>query len=300
MAKKLANNSDIDMLNLLNEAFAANGHKTYTNAVDAYFAALELSIRVKDDILTAFKNKAAGLGTQADIDAIYSQYEWLATVQREIAARNGHDTSIPKAVSFFQQDGNLWVPKGSVGRGNRASQGDGGAACCNAEIVDAWIVQELDALMTENPSASQAEIEKAFIDAYCDYAALQDKSKWEKAFARAIVTDMDGFLNLTDGLNYNGFSLEWCMGGETLGMNEEFVLTHGEISEEEKARLEKEGKCTVEVKDSSGNVVGTYELTYNYGLKGVLKEMYHSGRITDEAQLQTIKKYYESLYHESI
>jgi hypothetical protein len=147
---------------------------------------------------------------------------------------------------------------------------------------------------------STADIEKAFIDDYYDYAALQGKEAWERAFTRAIVTDLDGSLNYTDGLNTNAFALEWCIGGETLGMNEEFVLAHGDISDTERARLASEGKCTVEVRDKQGNVLRTYEMTYVHGLEGTLKEMYHSGRITNDIQLKQIASYYKILYGKDI
>ena len=31
--------------------------------------------------------------------------------------------------------------------------------------------------------------------------------------------------------------MEWCLGGETLGLNEEFLLTHGDIKDADRSNL---------------------------------------------------------------
>jgi hypothetical protein len=44
----------------------------------------------------------------------------------------------------------------------------------------------------------------------------------------------------------------------------------------------------------------TYEMTYVHGLEGTLKEMYHSGRITNDIQLKQIASYDKILYGKDI
>ena len=311
-ATKLQKNGDIDFLNLVNESYKANvvGAVPFDDPAVAYFDILRkcYDIREKIKSLTNELNNlkktdiAGRKAKQAEIDKIYRENAWLATLGREVAHRNGHDTSIPEYVSFFQQQPNkkhIW-DWGSVGRPNTASQGDGGTACCNADVVDKWIVQQMNQLVAENPTATAAEIEKMFIRRYYDYAALQDLPAWEAGFARAIATNISGYLQYTDGLCNSCFALEWCLGGETLGMNEEFLLTHGDITSDQLDQLHREGKCTVEVRDASGTVVGTYDLTYCQGLKETLVELIKSGRITDPEELSSLKLAYKKLYGEDI
>ena len=310
-ALKLSKNGDIDFLNLVNESYKAQGLPgDFKDPTVAYFDILKRSFDIREKIKSLTNEKenlpktdlAGKAAKQAQIDALYAQNAWLATLAREIAHRNGHDTSVPQSVSFFQQKPNqkyTW-DWGSVGRPDTASQGDGGTACCNAEIVDSWIVQQMNQLVAENPTATAAEIENMFIHKYYDYAALQGIEAWEAGFARAIATNINGFLEYTDGLDNSCFALEWCLGGETLGMNEEFMLTHGIITNEQLDQLHSEGKCTVEVKDATGKVIGTYELTYCHGLQETLAELIKSGRITDPEQLSDLKSAYKKLYGEDI
>lgn len=116
---------------------------------------------------------------------------------------------------------------------------------------------------------------------------------------RAVAYGTDGLLYLTDGLNINAFDLEWALGGETLGLNEEFVLHNATfISDESLSGNVKKVKARVEYKDGSpvldseGNEIFV-EVNYSYGVEGMIEELYNSGRITDDADLSKLAEYYK-------
>jgi hypothetical protein len=90
--------------------------------------------------------------------------------------------------------------------------------------------------------------------------------------------------------------LEWCLGGETLGLNEEFLLTHGDIKDADRSNLGPDTKTKAYIYDDAGNPIGSYDITYCRGLQETLQEMYNSGRITDTAKLAQLEAWYKKVY----
>ena len=303
-AQYLGNNPDVNLLDLANETYKSQG-KHFDTAEDAYFAILadcmdcrrhinELQTKL-DNLSKTETARAAEI--QAEIDAYYNEHQWLVDLTREIASRNGHDPSGIDVVSSMQYNNALYKWENLGRKGVESSNMNGGMCCCEVSEVDAWLMSTIERLIESGMSPS--EIQRALIDEYVDYAALNPGDWKQGLIQRAVAYGADGLLYLTDGLNINAFDLEWALGGETLGLNEEFVLHNATfISDESLSGNVKKVKARVEYKDGSpvldseGNEIFV-EVNYSYGVEGMIEELYNSGRITDDADLSKLAEYYK-------